>query len=140
MVVRFTPLGRYRRLQGYEETESDERSVLSDIVAKTPALARPQHTDLTWTADKNYYGATVESDVTDSDIELLRPARKRERPHPGEPFFKPLRQIIESVDETLARSTRSLGPRRAHHRGYLHLSGRADPRTHRRDLTTTPSA
>ncbi len=81
--------------------KADKRSVLSDIVANTPILARLQHTDLTWIADKNYYCATFEADVADSGIDLLRPARKGEQPRPGEPFFKPLRQIIESVNDTL---------------------------------------
>ncbi|MGB5936456.1 MAG: IS982 family transposase [Ornithinimicrobium sp.] len=81
--------------------KADERSVLSDIVANTPILAGLQHTDLTWIADKNYYGATFEKDVADSGIDLLRPARKGEQPRPGEQFLKPLRQIIESVNDTL---------------------------------------
>ena len=31
---------------------------------------------------------------------LLRPARKGEKPRPGARFFKPLRQIIESINWT----------------------------------------
>ena len=81
--------------------KADERSALSDIVANTPTLARLAHTDLTWIADKNYYGAMFAADVANSGINLLRPARKGEQPRPGERFFKPLRQIIESVNDTL---------------------------------------
>jgi len=81
--------------------KADERAVLSDIVAHTPALARLAHTDLTWIADKNYYGTAFEADVAATGIDLLRPARKGEAPRPGEQFFKPLRQIIESVNDTL---------------------------------------
>jgi len=81
--------------------KADERAVLTDIVANTPALARLEHTDLTWIGDKNYYGATFEAEVAASGIDLLRPARKGEQPRPGEQFFKPLRQIIESVNDTL---------------------------------------
>ena len=33
-------------------------------------------------------------------IELLRPARKGERPRAGQRFFKPLRQVIESINDT----------------------------------------
>ncbi|MGH3684802.1 MAG: IS982 family transposase, partial [Pseudonocardiaceae bacterium] len=32
--------------------------------------------------------------------ELLRPARKGEAPRPGAQFFKPLRQIIKSINNT----------------------------------------
>ncbi len=81
--------------------KADERAVLADIVAHTPTLAALAHTDLTWIADKNYYGATFEADVAATGIELLRPARQGEQPRPGEQFFKPLRQIIESVNDTL---------------------------------------
>ncbi len=81
--------------------KADERHVLADIVAQTPALAHLQHTQLTWIGDKNYYGKAFEAEVADSGIDLLRPARKGEKARPGEPFFKPLRQIIESVNDTL---------------------------------------
>lgn len=36
-----------------------------------------------------------------SGIELLRPARQGEATRPGARFFKPLRQIIESINHTL---------------------------------------
>jgi hypothetical protein len=81
--------------------KADERAVLADIVANTPALAHLRHSDLTWIADKNYYGKAFEADLAASGIDLLRPARKGEQPRPGEQFFKPLRQIIESVNDTL---------------------------------------
>src|SRR5574337_1344876 len=81
--------------------KADEGAGLADIVANTPALAHLQHTGLTWIADKNYFGATFEADVAATGIDLLRPARKGECPRPGEQFFKPLRQIIESVNDTL---------------------------------------
>ena len=32
---------------------------------------------------------------------MLRPTRKGEKPRSGEQFFKPLRQIIESINDTL---------------------------------------
>jgi hypothetical protein len=81
--------------------KADERAVLADIVANTPTLARLQHTGLTWIGDKNYYGAAFEADVAGAGVDLLRPARKGEKPRPGERFFKPLRQIIESINDTL---------------------------------------
>lgn len=81
--------------------KADEREALADIVANTPALTGLQHTRLTWIGDKNYYGKAFEADIANSGIDLLRPARKTETSRPGEQFFKPLRQIIESVNQTL---------------------------------------
>jgi hypothetical protein len=46
-------------------------------------------------------GREVEAEIADAGITLLRPTRKGEPPRPGERFFKPLRQIIESVNDTL---------------------------------------
>jgi hypothetical protein len=81
--------------------KADEREVLSDIIANTPALARLEHAGLTWIGDKNYYGKAFEAEVAETGINLLRPARKGEPARLGEQFFKPLRQIIESVNDTL---------------------------------------
>ncbi len=86
--------------------KADERSVLSDIVATTPALAAtrthagPDHRQLL-IGDKNYFGKAFEADLAGAGIDLLRPTRKGETPRPGERFFKPLRQIIESINDTL---------------------------------------
>ncbi len=51
-------------------------------------------------ADKNYFGNEFEHTIDQAGIELLRPARKGEKPRAGSRFFKPLRQIIESINET----------------------------------------
>jgi hypothetical protein len=85
--------------------KADEREVLADILGSspllnhTPATARDQQPTLI--GDKNYYGKAFEADLTASGITLLRPTRKREQTRAGERFFKPLRQIIESVNDTL---------------------------------------
>ncbi len=81
--------------------KADERLVLADIVASTPALAHARPARQLLIGDKNYFGKTFESDLADSGIGLLRPARKGEKPRPGEQFFKPLRQVIESINDTL---------------------------------------
>lgn len=47
--------------------------------------------------DKNYYGTASEAALAAAGIRLLRPARKDEPEPAGTRFFKPLRQIIESV-------------------------------------------
>ena len=85
--------------------KADERAVLADIMANTPTLAalqqQRQHGRLTVIGDKNYFGKDFETEVAESGIDLLRPARKGEPPRPGTEFFKPLRQVIESVNDTL---------------------------------------
>ena len=48
--------------------------------------------------------AEFEKTVDEAGIELLRPARKGEKSRFGARFFKPLRQIIESINDTSRRS------------------------------------
>ena len=59
------------------------------------------HPAPTTMADKNYYGRQFEATLADARIKLLRPARAGEKPRAGQSFFKPLRQVIESVNNTL---------------------------------------
>ncbi len=80
--------------------KADERAVFEQILATTPALARARANRQITIADKNYYGKRFEADLDTAGIELLRPARKGEHPRPGQRFFKPLRQVIESVNDT----------------------------------------
>ncbi len=51
-------------------------------------------------ADKNYYGREFESTLAVAGLDLLRPARKGETPRPRTRFFKPLRQVNESINDT----------------------------------------
>jgi Transposase DDE domain len=84
--------------------KADERHVLAEILATSPLLVRTQQAGdhrPTLIGDKNYYGKAFEADLDHASIELLRPTRKGEPPRSGERFFKPLRQIIESVNDTL---------------------------------------
>ena len=78
--------------------KADEREVLEAILAATPALARPGRQVVI--ADKAYYGRLFEAGLDQAGVDLLRKPRKGERPRPGQKFFKPLRQIIESVNAT----------------------------------------
>ncbi|MGQ4389625.1 hypothetical protein ACN6LB_008916 [Streptomyces sp. SAS_270] len=50
--------------------------------------------------DKNYFGHAFEGELAEYGIQLLRPTRKGEQQRPGGSLFKPLRQVIESVNET----------------------------------------
>ena len=78
--------------------KADERQVLLDILAD-PALTACAD-DQIIIADKNYYGHDFGAVLADGRICLLRPARKGEPPRAGGQFFRPLRQVIESVNDT----------------------------------------
>jgi len=60
--------------------KTDERDVLEDLLATTPALARPEGRRRTVIADKAYYGHDFEIRLDHAGIDLLRPARKGEKP------------------------------------------------------------
>ena len=81
--------------------KADERDVLIEILTATPALASRTQPWAMMIGDKNYYGKAFEAGLDAAGLDLLRPTRKGEQPRPGERFFKPLRQIIESVNDTL---------------------------------------
>jgi hypothetical protein len=85
--------------------KADEREILNAMLESTPALSQAlSHRDpgsrQVVIADKAYYGRDFEAGLDAAGIELLRPARKGEAPRPGQRFFKPLRQVIESVNAT----------------------------------------
>lgn len=79
--------------------KADERETLPGMVDAEPALvtARPGQTLI---GDKNYFGAAFERRLAQLHVRLLRPARKGEAERAGSQLFKPLRQTIESVNET----------------------------------------
>jgi hypothetical protein len=79
--------------------KADERQTLLEIFAADPALAsgRPGQTLI---ADKHYYGTKFEAALAAQQLWLLRPARKGEPERPGAHLFKPLRQTIESINQT----------------------------------------
>jgi hypothetical protein len=79
--------------------KADERQTLLGILAADPALVatRPGQTLI---ADKNYYGSAFEATLAGAGLTLLRPARQGEPEQPSTRFFKPLRQVIESINDT----------------------------------------
>jgi hypothetical protein len=79
--------------------KADERETLLGIPAADPALAASRPGQLI-IGDKNYYGAAFEAVLAAEGLVLLRPARKGEPERAGSQFFRPLRQVIESVNET----------------------------------------
>ena len=79
--------------------KADERQVLLDILAD-PALTAGRSGQVI-IGDKNYYGRDFEAILASTGLSLLRPARKGEAQRPGTEFFRPLRQITESINDTL---------------------------------------
>ena len=82
--------------------KADERHALHDILAAAPipaAIHAGGHQ--TVIGDKGYYGKAFEAELAGNRVRLLRPARQGEPARSGERFFKPLRQVIESINDTL---------------------------------------
>jgi Transposase DDE domain len=79
--------------------KADERQTLLEIFHTDPALTadRPGQTLI---GDKNYFGAEFEAQLAQAGLRLLRPARKGEPQRAGAALFKPLRQTIESINQT----------------------------------------
>jgi hypothetical protein len=76
-----------------------DREILAELLAIEPELvaARPGQLLI---ADKNYYGHQFDQLLAELGVRLLRPARKGEPERAGAHLFKPLRQLIESVNAT----------------------------------------
>jgi hypothetical protein len=79
--------------------KADERQTLLGILAADPALAahRPGQVLI---ADRPYHGAGFEAALAAQQLRLLRPARHGEPERAGAHLFKPLRQTIESINQT----------------------------------------
>ncbi len=80
--------------------KADERQVLLNLLHDDPSLAASRPGQIL-IADKNYYGREFEADLAGQGIRLLRRARKGEPERAGGQFFKPLRQTVESIYDTL---------------------------------------
>jgi hypothetical protein len=80
--------------------KADEREVLLDMLGNAADVVNA-HPGQTLIGDKNYFGRAFEEDLTERELVLLRPVRKGEARRAGQNLFKPLRQVIESVNWTL---------------------------------------
>jgi len=80
--------------------KADERDVLLGILAADPDLAARLPGQII-IGDKNYFGREFEGQLAGAGTSLLRPARQAEPERAGAQFFKPLRQVIESINDTL---------------------------------------
>jgi Transposase DDE domain len=78
----------------------DEREVLAAMLDREPHLARDRP-GLLLIADKGFASKEFEADLARQGVTLLRPSFKREKSRPGEPLLKSVRQLIESVNDTL---------------------------------------
>ncbi|HEY4605759.1 MAG TPA: IS982 family transposase [Blastococcus sp.] len=78
----------------------DERQVLMTVVDHDRHLlaARP---GLLLIADKGYASAELDSYLHARGVDLLRPAYRNRPPRPGQALLAPIRQLIESVNDTL---------------------------------------
>jgi hypothetical protein len=78
----------------------DDRQVLTAALEDDPGLlaARPGQLII---ADKGYVSAELDRWLAERGARLLRPSYRNRTPHPGEHLLKPVRQLIESVNDTL---------------------------------------
>jgi hypothetical protein len=81
--------------------KADEREVLAQVLDTTPCPLPDRDRPEVVIADKNDFGREFEANLSAAGIVLLRPTRKGEKPRAGQRFFKPLRQVVESVNQTL---------------------------------------
>ena len=77
-----------------------EREVLSAMLEVDAALV-DERDGILLISDKGFSSGPFERELAGLGIELLRPSRKREKERYGEPMLKKVRQLIESVNDTL---------------------------------------
>jgi DDE family transposase len=77
-----------------------EREVLAAMLEVDSGVVA-EHENILLITDKGFAGKGFEQLLGDYGIQLLRPARRTEEPRRGEPLLKKVRQLIESVNDTL---------------------------------------
>ncbi|MEU0463441.1 transposase [Amycolatopsis sp. NPDC006131] len=78
----------------------DERQVLMAICDHEPHLLT-ERPGLLIIADKGYVSRELDHYLTQRGVRLIRSSYRNRKPHPGEPLLKSIRQLIESVNDTL---------------------------------------
>jgi Transposase DDE domain len=78
----------------------DERQVLTAVLEDDPDLLSDRP-GLLIIADKGYVSAELDRWLAERGVRLLRPSYRNRVPRPGEHLLKPIRQLIESVNDTL---------------------------------------
>ncbi|HEY6796990.1 MAG TPA: transposase, partial [Kineosporiaceae bacterium] len=77
-----------------------EREVLEAMLDRDAALVASRKGIILIT-DKGFSGKDLEKRLAEDGIDLLRPARKSEQKRWGAAVLKKIRQLIESVNDTL---------------------------------------
>jgi hypothetical protein len=77
-----------------------EREVLAAMLEVDADLVAARE-GIVLISDKGFASKPFEKALAEQGIELLRPSRKREKQRYGEPMLKKVRQLIESVNDTL---------------------------------------
>ena len=77
-----------------------EREVLAAMLEVDAELVR-ERPGLLLITDKGFASRPFERSLSAQGITLLRPSRKQEVLRPGEPMLKKVRQLIESINDTL---------------------------------------
>jgi len=77
-----------------------EREVLAAMLEVDADLVAERH-GLLLISDKGFASKPFERSLSEQGITLLRPSRKKEVMRAGEPMLKKVRQLIESVNDTL---------------------------------------
>ena len=80
--------------------KTGERQILTAIIEHDPGLIR-QRPGLAIIADKGYVSQALDRWLTQRGVTILRPTYRNLPPRPGEHLLKPIRQLIESVNDTL---------------------------------------
>jgi hypothetical protein len=78
----------------------DDREVLRAVLDHEPHLTADR-AGLVIIADKGYVSAELDRYCARRGVVLLRPSYRNRTPRPGEHLLKPVRQLIESVNDTL---------------------------------------
>jgi hypothetical protein len=78
----------------------DERQVLLSVLDADAALVT-ERPGLLLIADKGYTSAELDDYLHARGADLLRPAYRNRAPRPGQALLAPIRQLIESVHDTL---------------------------------------
>ncbi|MFD8547359.1 IS982 family transposase [Streptomyces sp. NPDC059649] len=80
--------------------KTDEREVLADMLLNDADLLT-SHPGQTVIGDKGYVSRHLDAFMADHGLSVLRPSYRNRKPRPGEHLLKPIRQLIESVNDTL---------------------------------------
>ncbi|WP_189260147.1 IS982 family transposase, partial [Lentzea flava] len=78
----------------------DERQVLMAILDHDPSVLSDRP-GLLIIADKGYVSGELDTFLAERGVRLLRPSYRNRTPHPAQHLLKPVRQLIESVNDTL---------------------------------------